>query len=121
VTTVSTHNKPAPAGAFEIAFVVNGQHCAVTVKAPGDPTIPSVFLIGLPKAGSALLARLMKSVTQAAGLTFVALQEVLHNMGVGPKDFPAELNAAFRPMGYAFGGFRSLPGAVAKDQRRNAH
>lgn len=114
MTTVSSRNgaDPAAAGAFEIAFMVNGQRCAFTVEGPGDLTIPSAFLLGLPKAGSTLLTRLMRPVTRAAGLTFVTMQEALHNLGVGPKDIPVEVNQAFRPKGYVFGGFRSLPGAV---------
>jgi hypothetical protein len=97
----------------EIAFELNGQRCAFTVKAAGDETIPSVFLLGLPKAGSTLLNRLMKPVTHAAGLTFVAVQEVMRDIGVPPRDIPPEANQVFRPAGYAFGGFRSLPGALA--------
>ncbi len=93
--------------------MLNGQRCVFTVEAPGDAAIPSVFLIGLPKAGSTLLASLMRPIARAAGLSFVAVQQILHNMGVGPKDVPTEVNAAFRPKGYAFGGFRSLPGALA--------
>ncbi len=81
------------------------------MPAPGDPAVPSAFLIGLPKAGSTLLNRLLRPIAAAAGLTFVGLQESLHQGGVGPKDTPAEVNAAFAPFGYAFGGFRSLPGA----------
>ena len=35
----------------------------------------------------------------------------MYRMGVPPLDTPREVNLAFQPAGYAFGGFRSLPGA----------
>ncbi len=100
-------------GDREIAFEVDGHRCAFTVPPPGDLEVRTVFLLGLPKAGSTLLARLMTPVTRSAGLTFVAVQDALHRLGVPPKEYPAEVNRAFQPSGYAFGGFRSLPGALA--------
>ena len=95
----------------EIAFEYNGQPCSIPVPPPGDLSIPSVFLIGLPKAGSTLLNRLMNPILTSAGLSFVALQAIMYRMGVPPQDTPREANLAFQPEGYAFGGFRSLPGA----------
>ena len=102
---------PAPPAGRRIAFTVHGEACAITVPPPGDLAIPSLFLVSLPKAGSTLLNRLMRPIAAAAGLAFVGLQEALHQSGVGPKDTPAAVNDAFAPFGYAFGGFRSLPGA----------
>jgi hypothetical protein len=115
VTTVQLADASAfSAGATpEIVFTVKGHRCAFTMEAPGDQTIPSVFLVGLPKAGSTLLTHLMKPLVQAAGLAFVSAPDVLRRLGVAPKDFPAEINQVFQPQGYAFGGFRSLPGALA--------
>ena len=97
----------------EIAFDLSGQRCAFMVEAPGDQTISSLFLLGLPKAGSTLLTRLMKPVVEAAGLTFVAIPQTLRQLGAPLAKIPPEVNQAFRPMGYAFGGFRGLPGALA--------
>lgn len=109
---MSTSDADQAAAACEIVFEVNGQRCAFAMEAPGDESIASVFLLGLPKAGSTLLNRIMSPLSQAAGLSFVAVQEVLRGIGVRPLDFPAEVNQVFRPSGYAFGGFRSLPGAM---------
>lgn len=104
---------PSPGAPSELSFVVNGQRCAFTVAAPGHPAISSIFLLGLPKAGSTLLARLMKPLAEDAGLSFVALQDALRHIGVPPRDIPPEVNLAFQPAGYAFGVFRSLPGELA--------
>lgn len=109
-----TKQKPPAGGAAtgrEIGFEYNGQPCSFRVPPPGDVSIPSVFLIGLPKAGSTLLNRLMRPILTSAGLTFVGLQDIMYRMGVPPLDTPREVNLAFEPAGYAFGGFRSLPGA----------
>ena len=105
--------KPGAADAGrEIAFELNGRRFTFEVPRPGDLSIPSVFLVGLPKAGSTLLNRLMMPITKAAGLSFVGLQETMFRMGVAPQHTPAAVNAGFAPSGYAFGSFRSLPGGV---------
>ncbi len=96
--------------AREIAFELNGQQFSFTIPRRGDPSIPSVFLVGLPKAGSTLLNRLMIPIVKAAGLSYVGLQESMFRMGVAPQHTPAAVNAGFAPAGYAFGSFRSLPG-----------
>jgi hypothetical protein len=101
----------ATGGAREIAFDLNGQGFTFTVPPPGDKAVASVFLVGLPKAGSTLLNTLMRPLTTAAGLTFVGLQEVMYRMGVPTGQIPPDVNAAFEPSGYTFGAFRSLPGA----------
>lgn len=98
---------------LKIAFTVKGFDCAFTMAAPGDPATRSVFLIGLPKAGSTLLTHLMKPVARAAGLAFVSIPDALRTIGVAPMDIPPEVNRAFQPAGYAFAGFRALPGALA--------
>jgi hypothetical protein len=95
--------------AREITFELNGRPYSFTTPRPGDPSVASVFLVGLPKAGSTLLNQLMRPITAAAGLSFVALQETMYSMGVAPRDIPASVNDAFEPAGYAYGGFRSLP------------
>ena len=102
----------APRGAREIVFELNGHAFSFSTPPPGDTSIPSVFLIGLPKAGSTLLNRLMRPLTTAAGLSYVGLQETLFAMGVAAPAIPAEANAAFAPTGYAFGGFRSIPNGI---------
>jgi hypothetical protein len=95
--------------AREIAFEVYGRPYAFVMPRPGNPSVASVFLVGLPKAGSTLLNQMMRPITAAAGLSFVALQETMYGMGVAPRDIPAAVNDAFEPAGYAYGGFRSLP------------
>lgn len=97
----------------EIAFVANGHRCAFTLEPAGNEAIPSIFLVSLPKAGSTLLNRIMRPLVRAAGLTYVGLVGAANQMGVAPEDIPAELNRAFRPKGYAFGGFRTVPDALA--------
>jgi hypothetical protein len=109
---VSSNDTHVAAGGAEISFEVNGQRCAFTVPPPGDESKSSVFLLGLPKAGSTLLNRIMRPLTERCGLTFVAVQEVLRDIGVRPQDYPDDINQVFAPRGYAFGGFRSLPGEM---------
>jgi len=102
-----------PEGGREIAFEVNGRQFTFSMPPPGDASIPSVFLVGLPKAGSTLLNRLMSPITKAAGLSYVSLQDILFGMGVSAKAVPREVNAAFAPTGFVFGGFRSLSGGFS--------
>jgi hypothetical protein len=99
--------------ARDIAFELDGRPFSFSMPAPGDPSIRSVFLVGLPKAGSTLLNGLMRSISKAAGLSFVPPQEILFGMGVAAQNIPPDVNAMFAPTGYAFGGFRSLPGGFA--------
>ncbi len=107
-----THPAPERPPVREIEFELEGRRCVFEVDGPGDPDIPSIFLLGLPKAGSTLLNRLMKPVSKSAGLTWVAVQEIMFSMGVATPAIPPQVNEVFRPAGYAFGGFRSLPPAV---------
>ncbi len=97
----------------EIAFELNGRQFSFKMPLPGDPSIASVFFVGLPKAGSTLLNGLMRPISTAAGLSFVAPQEILFAMGVAAQNIPAEVNAVFAPTGQAYGGFRSLPGGFS--------
>jgi hypothetical protein len=95
-----------------LALEVGGEALRLELPPSTGGDVASVFLAGLPKAGSTLLNRLMRPITQAAGLAFYALPEELRSLGVRPADFPAELTQLFQPKGYAFGGFRSLPGQL---------
>ncbi len=99
-------------GRREIRFEVNGRTCAFTVRRARDPSIPSVFFVGLPKAGSTLLGRLMNPLTTSAGLVYVAPQEIMFGMGVATSEIPVAVWDVFEPQGYAFGGFRSLPAGL---------
>jgi hypothetical protein len=104
-----------------ISFELKGLPCSFDIKPPGDTTIPSLFLLGLPKAGSTLLNHLMKPIVRSAGLEWVAVQEILYAMGVPNLVIPAEVNDAFMPFGYAFGGFRSLPGSFRLPPYASGH
>lgn len=104
------------AAAREIEFHLGERRFAFSAPPPGDGAVDSVFLVGLPKAGSTLLNRLMRPVVTASGLSFVGLQEIMYGMGVAAQDIPAEVNQAFQPKGYAFGAFRSLPGGLRLPQ-----
>jgi hypothetical protein len=115
---VTAHPTPGRArgsadGGREVTFALEGRQFTFKTPRPGDPSIPSAFLVGLPKAGSTLLNRLMRPIITAAGLSFVALQEILFDMGVAAQAIPREVNVAFEPCGYVFGGFRSLPGGFS--------
>ena len=80
------------------------------VPAPGGSE-PSFFLVGLPKAGSTLLNRVMRPVSNAAGFQYFSLYNELVKVGVEPDSvsFAASGNP-FLPEGYCYGGFRGLGG-----------
>jgi hypothetical protein len=74
-----------------LALEVSGEAFRLELPPSTGEDVASVFLAGLPKAGSTLLNRLMRPIPEAAGLAFYALPEELRSLGVRPADFPAEL------------------------------
>lgn len=97
---------------MSVSFQIEGETVTLDPPPPGAADHPSVFFVGLPKAGSTLLNRIMRPLAEASGLTYYGVHEQLRAIGVRPSDFPAAINAVFLPTGYAFGGFRSLPGQM---------
>lgn len=89
-----------------ITITVNGNPIRVDLPEPGDPDIRSVFLIGMPKAGSTLLNRIMRPLSKGAGLTPFSLHNTLWSMGVDPHALDADIAPLFRPYGYTYLGFR---------------
>ncbi|MDJ0630799.1 MAG: sulfotransferase domain-containing protein [Rhodobacter sp.] len=94
-------------GALEIVFDYNGKsHCIAFPEATAD--LPSLFVIGLPKAGSTLFNRIMHVLCQRAGYQVVPWHNVLRKYGIRPRDFPVNIAEVFLPKGYAYIGFRGL-------------
>jgi hypothetical protein len=67
--------------------------------------LASVFIVGLVKSGSTLLNRIMRPLTEAAGLTYRSPPDEIFRRGLKLKEQTIE----FEPFGHAYGGFRELP------------
>lgn len=89
--------------AIEVPLKTGGT-VALDVPPPGAG--PSCFLIGLPKAGSTLLNRLMRPLTAKGGLAFFSLYNALHAVGVAMGSVSIDEDSVFTDAGYAYGGFR---------------
>ncbi|MAN14203.1 MAG: hypothetical protein CL945_05845 [Dinoroseobacter sp.] len=90
-----------------ISFDINGQTHVLALPA-AETDIPSLFVIGLPKAGSTLFNRIMRPICQKAGLALLPWHNMLREFGILPNDFPDTLGKLYQPRGYAFVGFRGL-------------
>ena len=80
----------------------------ISLEIPPPGTGASCFLIGLPKAGSTLLNRIMRPLTERGGLVFFSLQNALNAAGVATASVEVPPEAVFQPEGYAYGGFRGV-------------
>lgn len=89
-----------------ITFETQGTTVTMALPKPQSTNIPSVFLLGLPKAGSTLMNNIMPPLCQSAGLTSYAITQQLRQLGIAPKNYPAEARNLFVPHGYAYTGFR---------------
>jgi len=90
-----------------IVFDVGATAHTVSLPEPGNTAIRSVFLIGLPKAGSTLLNLVMQPLCVKAGLSAFSLHNTFHNMGITARDYPTEVDPLFVEYGYAYLGFRT--------------
>ncbi|NAZ38166.1 sulfotransferase domain-containing protein [Rubellimicrobium sp. CFH 75288] len=93
---------------MQVTFEVGGRTLAVALPAPGRADRPSAFVLGLPKAGSTLLNRIMRPLLNRAGLAPFSFANALFDLGVPPDGAPAALAALYRPAGYAYVGFRGV-------------
>jgi hypothetical protein len=76
---------------------------------PSVSDIPSVFALSLAKAGSTLLFNLLQMLAPAAGARYFSLDDLMFKAGQRlPLSWPGAARL-FRPTGYCYGGFRSLP------------
>lgn len=81
---------------------------SVTIELPPPGGMPSYFLISMPKAGSTLLNRIMRPLSNQLGAPFFSAPNELNGMGIHSGQVAEGLNELFAPQGYAFGGFRSI-------------
>jgi len=101
-----------------ITFEVGAAAHTVSLPEPGNIAIRSVFLIGLPKAGSTLLNLVMRPLCVKAGLSAFSLHNTFHDMGITAQDYPTKVDPLFVEYGYAYLGFRTwiarhaMPGAA---------
>ena len=89
-----------------ISFEVNGKPLSITLPEPEDGSIRSIFIVGLPKAGSTLMNRIMTPLCRSAGLVPFSLHNTFRTMGLSPAQFPKEAQSLFIPRGYNYNGFR---------------
>ena len=69
---------------------------------------PSVFLIGLPKAGSTLLNRVMQPLCERGGLAHFSLHNEMRRLGISMRDMPDNIGEIYEPTGYTYIGYRGL-------------
>lgn len=89
-----------------ISFEVKGHTQKITLPEPQSEDCGSVFLVGLPKAGSTLLNRVMTPLFEHVGLTPFSLHQTFRQMGLEPKFYPKDVSPLFADKGYAYIGFR---------------
>lgn len=89
--------------------LVDGRRVAIDIPEPGE--VPSYFLIGLPKAGSTLLNRVMRPISAKLGASFFSIPNELYGLGLSTNEIASGLNELFEPHGYAYLGFRGLDAA----------
>lgn len=92
-----------------IDFTFEGKQLSLALPEAASNTVESVFLMGLPKAGSTLLNRIMQPLCKAVGLTPFGLHAELRRLGIAPARSPRNADALFVPHGYVYAGFRSFP------------
>lgn len=68
----------------------------------------SVFLLGLPKAGSTLLNRVMRPLCERGGLAPFSLHNEMRGLGVAIQDMPDTVGEIYSATGYAYMGYRGL-------------
>lgn len=93
--------------AISFTFLYNGSTQVFSIEESTIST-QSVFLVGLPKAGSTLQNRVMGPIFTNVGLKSFSVQNVLRGMGISPRDYPADLCKIYRQNGYAYIGYRGL-------------
>jgi hypothetical protein len=100
---------PDPRGPASVSFSVGAETVTIALPEPGDPGMPSAFVIGLPKAGSTLLHSMMQSIGECSGLSYFSLATEARRRGVHPQQIPPATDTLYVPYGYLYGGFRGLP------------
>lgn len=76
---------------------------------PSSSPLPSVAAFSLPKAGSVLLHSVLLQLSEAAGVTYVAIMSELFALGLVGDNIPPSTERIFRKTGYCYGGFRQFP------------
>jgi len=94
------------AGVQSITVEMDGEKHAIELpEAKSD--LPSIFVIGLPKAGSTLLNNLMRPLCTHAGLEPFAITNRLRRMGFPMSVWPGDISSMLPEKGYAYHGFRA--------------
>lgn len=86
--------------------LTDGRRVSLELPAPG--VAPSYFLISMPKAGSTLLNRIMRPLSNQLGAAFFSAPNELNGIGLASGQVASGLNKLFVPHGYAYGGFRAI-------------
>jgi len=94
---------------ISVEFAFEGKSQTLTLPDPGKQDLKSAFILGLPKAGSTLLNRIMQPLCEEAGLAAYGLHHELRRLGIPPAKAPANVAELFLPTGYVYLGFRSFP------------
>lgn len=70
--------------------------------------ISSVFLFGLPKAGSTLLNRVMRPLCERGDLAAFSLHNAMRGLGISMQDMPDTVGEIYEATGYVYMGYRGL-------------
>ena len=79
----------------------------VDVKSPSPSNHESFFIMGIHKSGSTLISRIFKDVCNLAGISHIAIEEELFDLGLTASKIDNSYNV-FKPNGYCYNAFRQF-------------
>jgi hypothetical protein len=91
-----------------IQIEIHGKLVDLSLPEKTNDQRSSVFVVGLPKAGSTLLNRIMAPLCNHVGLTKVSINNQLRSLGIPLNKLPASVTNLYDPTGYAYMGYRGL-------------
>lgn len=87
-------------------------HTLIEIPATPQPGFPSCYVFGFAKSGSVLLNNLARALMEFVGVPVVDVPAFCFSKGIEIDTILFELHQIFKPSGYCYSGFRSLPPAM---------
>jgi hypothetical protein len=91
----------------------DGPHLAhrfIEIPATLRPTFSSCYVFAFPKSGSVLLNNIAAGLMGEAGIPIVDISSFYHLNGIGTDTVLFDFDEIFKPRGYCYSGFRTVPG-----------